>query len=414
MPGLSKHNPIWDTTRSERGGDYVYEDEDILIATDFECGNGHHIHRTGRDEYALEVEAEPGDHVYGGWGYYFCVGLRNKRDEPARVRVRVDTPPPPGDTPKDIFATQTKHVVLRQAGRFSQLDPDAIEGTPEGNGVAISLDLPSGRANDPVLFVSNFHWHPISELAAWLRTLEGRDGVEVSTLGTSHGGRPLYRIDVGSGVDAAPRIVLAQTPQPSEMLGTWACRAVVDFLLSGSDEAKRMRESHHVTLVPATNPDGTVLGLCVSHPLGRFPYFEGEKTADRGPDVLPEMAAMWDLLATERPWLFIEWHGNNWNRRPGHMLLRYRPALMAHAERRRTWEEIDRRLEGLPDTHHGNWTSWDEGMYQSSIGFMAVTRLATIAYMIKQHDKFPLQASMEHAVSCLREAVGTYGAGVRG
>ena len=24
MPGLSKHNPIWDMTRSESGGDYVY------------------------------------------------------------------------------------------------------------------------------------------------------------------------------------------------------------------------------------------------------------------------------------------------------------------------------------------------------------------------------------------------------
>ena len=34
---------------------------------------------------------------------------------------------------------------------------------------------------------------------------------------------------------------------------------------------------------------------------------------------------------------------------------------------------------------------------------MAVTRLGSIPYMIKQHDKFPLEASMRHAVACVRE-----------
>ena len=409
MPGLSKHNPIWDQTRASIGNDYVYEDDNVLIATDFECGNGHHIRRLGPGEYALDVEKEPGDHAYSGWGYYFCFGIRNRRREPTRVRVRVTAPPGPPGTNPDHFAAQTKHAVLRRGGEFQQLDPGAVEGLSEENAAALTLDLPAGDTDDPVLFVSNFHWHPISELDAWLDTLKGRDDVRVSAFAESVAGRPIHRVDIGPDDDTAPRILLAQTPQPSEMVGTWACRAVAEFLLSNSDEAREIRRTHHVTLVPATNPDGTVLGLGVSHPLGRFPYFEGKKTADGEFDALPEMKAMWDLLKTERPWLFIEWHGNNWSRRPGHMLLRYRPSLMKDEHLRRVWEDIDRRLEALPDTHHGSWTTWDEGGYQDSIGFMAVTRLDRIAYMIKHHDKFPLKASTDHAVACLREAVAAYG-----
>ena len=93
------------------------------------------------------------------------------------------------------------------------------------------------------------------------------------------------------------------------------------------------------------------------------------------------------------------------------MLLRYRPSLMQDERLRRVWERIDRRLEALPDTHHGSWTSWDEGCYQDSIGFMFVTRVQRIAYMIKQHDKFPLDASMAHAVDCFRACVREYGKG---
>ena len=109
-------------------------------------------------------------------------------------------------------------------------------------------------------------------------------------------------------------------------------------------------------------------------------------------------------LQEQRPWLFWEWHSNNWDRRPGHMLLRYRPESMADTSMRCTWQEIDRRLLALPDTHHGNWTSHTEGIYQESMGFQAVTRLGAISCMIKHHEKYPLEQSRDHAIACLREA----------
>jgi hypothetical protein len=114
------------------------------------------------------------------------------------------------------------------------------------------------------------------------------------------------------------------------------------------------------------------------------------------------------LLTKERPWWFIEWHGNNWARRPGHALLRYRPHLLDEPSRRALWESIDDQLLALPDTHHGNWTDHDEGMYQISIGFQAVTRLGCIAHMIKHHDRFPLEDIRNHAIACFTAGVGQF------
>jgi len=186
-------------------------------------------------------------------------------------------------------------------------------------------------------------------------------------------------------------------------MGTWTCRAVIDDLLSGP--ASAIRSSHRFTIVPATNPDGTVHGLGVSHPSGRFPYFEGRLTADEGPNVLPEMKAMWDLLGRAKPWLFIELHSNNWHRRPGQMLLRIRSHLTEDPVRRAVWEDFDRRLEALPETYHDNWTDWDEGLYRDSLCFQAITRLGSIAHMIKHNDRFPLEQSCRHAAMCVRVAV---------
>lgn len=398
--GLRHWNPSWDQTRAESGENYIYEDEHVLIATDFECASGINFRPDG-DGYAIDLEPEPGDHAYSGMSYYYCFGICNKSPEPRRLPVRLH------GNMREKFAADQAHAVLRRGDAWSHLAPDAVRALPNTEILELHLDLPGADEPDPVLFISNFHWHPYSELKPYLDGISSHPDVRISTLGHSVEGRPIYSVEIGSRNPDAPHIVMAQTPQPSEM-GTWTSRAVIDYLVS--DAAAQTRAHHRFTLVPATNPDGTVRGLGVSHHLGRFPYFEGRLTAEEGPDVLPEMAAMWHLLKTAKPWLFIEWHSNNWHRRPGQMLLRFRPHLMDDAKRRQLWEAFDDRLMALPETYHGNWTSHDEGLYQNSLCFQAITRLGAISHMIKHHDKFPLEQSCQHAIMCVKEAVRVWDA----
>jgi len=404
MEGLNKYDPVWDQSRHARAEEqgYVLASDGVLLATDFECGNGRNIRQAGPDSYEIDLEPEPGDHRYGGLSYYYCFGAANIGPHAHRIRVILHSYM--GDIEQGI-GNGTAHAVVRQGSDWGQLPPENVRSAGSGNALELTVDLPPCNRPGSVLFLSDFHWHPHTEMVRWVTGLSGERRVRVSVAGTSVSGRDLYRLDLGPEESDAPTIVMAQTPQPSEGVGSWSCRRIVDFLLSGDETAADILKQFHIVVIPATNPDGTVEGLGVSHPSGRFPYFEGKKTADEEPDVLPEMKAVWNVLRTEKPWLFIEWHGNNWKRRPGHMLLRYRPALMEDTARRRIWENIDRRLEAIPDTYHGSWTSWEEGIYQQTIGFMAVTRLQAIAYMIKPHDSFPLDACTEHALRCFQEAV---------
>lgn len=136
--------------------------------------------------------------------------------------------------------------------------------------------------------------------------------------------------------------------------------------------------------------------------------FEFNLAAEESEDATPENKALWQYLKRQKPWLFWEWHSNNWFRRPGHMLLRYRSELLEDAQMQRVWDEIEERLLFLPNTHHANWTSYTKGPYQNSPGFQAITRLGAISCIIKQHDKYSLSQSQDHAISCLKTAASVY------
>lgn len=396
--GLSRLDPCVDPSRARQGGDHVLEDDRLVLATDFECGNGCRPRREGA-AYALDLEPEPGHHRFSGKSYYFCCGLQNRTGRPLDVRLRLYA------NMDGKIAEGTRSAVLRCAGQWDLLPPDRIRPVAGADAVELTLTLPAG---DAPLFVGNFHWHPFSELSRWVDGLRADPLARVSIPARSPGGRPVYRIDLGRQDAGAPTVVMCQTPQPSEGTGTHVCRAIVGWLLADTPDASAIRDAHRLIVLPATNPDGTVLGLGVSHPSGRFPFFEGTLTADGGPGALPEMQAVWHTLASERPWWFIDWHSNNWDRRPGHMLLRYRPRLLADPRPRSLWETIDQSLLALPDTYHGNWTDRDEGMYQDALGFQAATRLGAIAHMIKHHDKHTLESICRHALACLKAGLAAH------
>ena len=249
---------------------------------------------------------------YGGMAYYSCFGIKNKLGDRRTVRVRINA---------DCLGMESwsnhRHMVLRRNGSWSQLDPACLHKVPDKpDSLEVELELPgvvsqtnpeAGGA-DNTIFVSNFHWWPYSEMAAYINGLKD---VIVSEIGRSFQQRAIYAVELGSKDNAAPRMVHAQTPQPSEM-GSLACRAMLDFLLTDDPRAAALKQRFRICFVPMTNPDGTVLGYGVSDARGRFPYFEGNLAAENDSGAAPKTIAVWKYLCSRSPWLFWEWHSNNW------------------------------------------------------------------------------------------------------
>ncbi len=393
---FATHHPLWERVPDHSRKDRVLLDDRLLLATDFEGANGVALTAIGPDHYQLELESEPGNHAFSGWGYYFCFGIRNCRSEQRRVTIRLLA-----STRDRAFAVGTRSAVIRRGDTWNELGPDAIDPLDPADGVDLRLHLPGANDPDPVLFVSNFHWWPWSELHDWLH---GLPDVRLVEIGRSREGRPLIAVEFGD--PALPCMVHAATSQPSEM-GHLQCRALIDWLRDAS--SADIRHRFHVCVIPCTNPDGAVQGYGLSDAAAGFPFFEAQLAAEDSPDASPENRAVWDYLVRHRPHLFWEWHSNNWDRRPGHMLLRFRHELIPDPARR-MWDQIEDQILALPNTHHGNWTGPEEGLYHDTIGYQAVTRLGAIACMIKQHDKFPLAQSQAHVVACTRIAAGILGA----
>ena len=401
------YNPLWDKSRTHLP-ERFYEDEDIILASNFECGNGYNFYKLGVNHYFFEVEPEPGEHSFSNKGYYFCTAVLNKLDEPTTVTIEVKGG-------REIFADGSpeaqvnKHVILKRGNAWSHIPEHKILPPVNNQTMVFELDLPANTDIEPIMYISNFHWYPYTEMTEYLRHCAGNNSdLDLLSIGKSHQGRDIWAVEIGLEDQDAPTIVCAQSPQPSEM-GHWACQAIMDFLISDDPIAREVLSKQRVCLVPNTNPDGTVMGYSVSDTQGNFPYLQADRAVLGQPDASGEVVALWNYLRSKSPWLFIEWHSNNWssNLRKTHVLLRYDRNLISSPAIGRLWENFENRLDQMPDNVEESRTTYGT-VFSTTMGFFAATQLNTIPIMIKLHDKYPFDHSMKHVLKCFFAAIDAY------
>ncbi len=425
MPITDYYNPIWDTARLALP-DRIFEDEHVIIASTFECGNGYRIQRLDNGRYAIHIEPEPGDHFFSGSGCYFCFAVLNKHDtstehtfeviaaDAAWIRGKEDDITAwendhPGDVPPQSYAGSSRYAIVRRGEDWCHVPDTQMVPGADHHAIAFTNELPPMSASDPLLFFSNYHWHPYTEMTAYLKQrAERHPHLILKSLCKSIEGRDVWAIELGNDEPGAPVIVCAATPQPNEM-GNWACRATLDFLLSGTPEAEAVLSRHRVCLVPHPNPDGTVRGTIASDALAKFVFFNGKNTIAGDPEAPAEQVALWRYMQDNQPWLFIEWHSNHWHWRSGHTLIRYEPDLAEDPAIRRIWTAWDRRLDALPDTcnEEVGLTSRTHGSTQS-LGLGVATEWGGIPAMLKVHDKFPIEQTLSFTIACFRAATDAY------
>jgi hypothetical protein len=154
------------------------------------------------------------------------------------------------------FGADQRHAVVRRGDAWSHLGADSIRPLVEEEAMEFDVMLPGSSDENPVLFISNSYWHPYSELRPYLDRISEDPGVRLGSLGTSVGGRPLYSVEIGSEDPDAPHMH-GDSPDSTAIRD-----GHVDLPGGYRRPALRtgiaIRSSHRFTIVPATNPDGTV------------------------------------------------------------------------------------------------------------------------------------------------------------
>jgi hypothetical protein len=85
--------------------------------------------------------------------------------------------------------------------------------------------------------------------------------VQIDSIGASVQNRALWMLTITEGdTTSKSRIFMHARTHPAEVQAFWVAQASIDFLVGNSQEAKRLRQSHIIHVVPMYNPDGVELG----------------------------------------------------------------------------------------------------------------------------------------------------------
>jgi len=390
--------PYWDRSRASKGKNYSYEDKDILIATDFECGSGEEIVKVNDNSFQMRSETEPGKgHRFEGKSTYFCVGLHNKLKKPTRIRLTIL------NFTHDL--KETKYITVRRgADDWYHLPLDDVTPDTDKKELRLDVDLPPFKGSDSVVFLCNFHWYPYTDMMRYLKKVaEEHPFASLKSIGKTYQGRDIVAINFGDRARSVPRLVVAQTPQPSES-GHWSCKSVIDFLTSDDPEAKKVRDRNFISIIPHTNPDGTVLGHGMTNSLGQAVFFESY-AASEGQEASLESILMWNYIKDLRPWLFIEYHSAFQDYRKKNAVFKFDKSLTSDHEVGKLIERCDGLLDAMPENFTEAVTDRVNN-YTMSMGYAAATKLDVVPYMYKLHDKFPLKENMKQALKVFRALEG--------
>ncbi|MBR9924664.1 MAG: DUF4214 domain-containing protein [Gammaproteobacteria bacterium] len=162
--------------------------------------------------------------------------------------------------------------------------------------------------------------HSNEQLYAELQRLDTEyQSMDLSQVGESVEGNPLYKAVVGSG----PKTLMIATQQHGdEPLGTEAALYLLEYLAGDSVEAKALREEVTVVVMPRVNPDGfarweqQVAGAeDVLDPRRNSNDIDLNRTYDpneeQNPEQAPESAAVREVVKEYRPDLYLDYHHQN-------------------------------------------------------------------------------------------------------
>ena len=372
-----------------------YRDEDTEISSDFECGNGEHIHRIGEDHFSLNVHRDWGaGDPYSMMSWVFCMKIVNRSNGARTLKLDVRNINHSGHDEAYVWA--------KRGDTWERAGAEVLPGSDDDWSFRATVRMDA----EETVYLSNGYWYPPSEMAAWLTDVAERypDLCTLRHIGRTSQARPISVLTI---FDPEPsekkeRILIAASPQGSE-IGAWACRRLIEFLLGDDPFAEAVRKKWAVDVIPQTNPDGEALGTVMVNALGENPLFEFKQVADGGAGCA-EAVSLWNWAKSYPPAIYLEYHCYYQANRPSFRPYLFSSDLHRSEGRKALAEEVAKRLLEI-STGPPAMVEVGDAQFSKCFPYQLIEHFDTIAHFYKLHMRESLEDNLNQAVRVFRTVV---------
>ncbi|MCM8772501.1 MAG: M14 family zinc carboxypeptidase [candidate division WOR-3 bacterium] len=267
----------------------------LEITTIFESGNGKNIKKIGENHFYLETEGESSS--YAG---YFCFKVINSGEKDVRLKVDIKL------DPEIKFTVDDKISFLRSQPPIWISNKKRWWKITEYKKADFTLYLDFKVPAKKTLFVSNMVPLFYTDFTNWLQNkFLKKDKGKLYKIGESFEGKDIFLISFGD-IFSNKRILIISGLHGTEFPGIWASKGIIEFLLSDSQEAEKIKKNFAVDIIPYGNPDGTVAGKQKTNAEGIDLHREANPEKE---PVAVEVKAFWKWIKEHPPFLYINLHG---------------------------------------------------------------------------------------------------------
>jgi hypothetical protein len=292
----------------------TFENEYIVITSDFETGNGKNIQQIKPNRFRSEVVGDA-----PGYNYYFGIRVCEKSSERRSIRLEIVPDPDYARTNvPDFYSNLNTKIWYTKDGfeegeyQFYQLPEFNFEGEGE---VKIFRDrylIHFTTVPGKTVWLTNMNPLPYSRMT-WMLNEEARNHPEfirLGMVGKSVQGREVNLVEISEGAGEKPVILVIAGEHPTEFPGQWSVWGIIRWLTSSIPEAIQLRRKYRFLAVPQRNPDGNVAGR---------PKLSSEKIDLNGPPWVGvdegkepaghENQELWNMIKKQPPAGLLNFHG---------------------------------------------------------------------------------------------------------
>lgn len=224
-------------------------------STDFESGAGENFHYRKDGSIGFSIAQDPGGDQYL-W-FYFRIVNREKKQLKFTIEnaAHAHQAGRRWNITRPVFSADGSTWV--HADKFRYSDVTGI-GSILGRNPQFHFQSP---IDAETLWVAYSYPYTNGDLAAFLKTIDHRKEVTISSIGKSEQGRDIIRIDITGDTESneKPRIWVIGREHPGETPQSFLCEGMISALLE-SAAGRELRTVFDFTFVPIVNPDGVALG----------------------------------------------------------------------------------------------------------------------------------------------------------